>query len=260
VTAFARADGFIVIPRQQEYVPAGEPVEVRLLSQLLAPADLVVIGSHCVGLDYLLGELQSRGVRSKFLAVGSTGGLEAARCGECDVAGVHLLDPATGVYNRPFVGEGLTLVAGYGRLQGIIYRPGDRRFERKSVAEAVAAALADTECVLCNRNRGSGTRVLVDQLLAGSRPAGYHAEPRSHNAVAAAVAQGRADWGVAIDVVAREAGLGFLPLREECYDFVIPKARLGRPAVRAFLTLLQSPQGRDGLRRLGFPYSGSGSG
>ena len=88
----------------------GTIVDVQLLGRDLQLADLVVIGSHCVGLDYLLGELQQQGVRSKFLAVGSTAGLDAARRGECDVAGVHLLDPKTGEYNRPFLDAGARAV------------------------------------------------------------------------------------------------------------------------------------------------------
>src|SRR5262249_28434452 len=154
-----------------------------------------VIGSHCVGLDYLLGLLAREGVRSKVLWVGSTGGLAAARRGECDLAGVHLLDPETGTYNVPYLSEEVELLRGYGRLQGLVYRPGDARFEGRGVAEAVAEALADPGCVMVNRNRGSGTRVLIDRLLGGARPPGYWAEARSHNAVVAAVAQGRADWG-----------------------------------------------------------------
>src|SRR5262249_10849389 len=94
VTAFSRADGFVVIGRQREYLERDEAVEVHLLAADLRPADLMVIGSHCTGLDYLLGALAQRGVTSKVLWVGSTGGLEAARRGECDLAGVHLLDPA----------------------------------------------------------------------------------------------------------------------------------------------------------------------
>lgn len=252
VTAFARADGFVVIPRQREYLERDEIVEVHLLAAELVPADLVVIGSHCTGLDYLLGELFRRGVRSKALAVGSTAGLEAAKRGECDLAGVHLLDPASDEYNRPFLSDAVELVPGYGRLQGIVFRPGDERFEGRGVPEAVAAALADPECVLINRNRGSGTRVLIDRLLGAARPPGYLTETRSHNAVAAAVAQGRADWGVAIAPVARATRLGFLPLREERYDFVVPKARRQRAAVRAFVALLAEPATRRALNALGF--------
>jgi putative molybdopterin biosynthesis protein len=251
VTTFSRADGFVIIARQQEYVEAGETVAVHLLGQGLRPADLVVIGSHCVGLDYLLGRLQEQGFRSKFLAVGSTGGLAAARRGECDLAGMHLLDPATNTYNRPFLDESLILVPGYGRLQGIVFRRGDERFEGRSVAEAVARALADAECVLVNRNRGSGTRVLIDRLLGSARPAGYLTEARSHNAAAAAVAQGRADWGVAIASVAAAYGLGFLQLQAERYDFVVPRGRLQRPGVQAFCALLQDDAVRHALADLG---------
>src|SRR5262249_39762050 len=150
-----------------------EAVQVHLLSAGVQPADLVVIGSHCVGLDYLLGRLQEQGWRSKFLAVGSTGGLAAARRGECDLAGVHLLDPKTNTYNRPYLNDDLRLITGYARLQGIVFRSGDPRFTGKSVADAVQAALADPACILVNRNRGSGTRVLIDQLLGTARPAGY---------------------------------------------------------------------------------------
>src|SRR5262249_32778339 len=119
VTTFSKADGFVIIPRQREYLDADETVQVHLLSQGVQPADLIVIGSHCVGLDYLLGRMQDAGWRSKFLAVGSTGGLAAGRRGECDLAGVHLLDPKTNEYNRPFLGDELQLIPGYGRLQGI---------------------------------------------------------------------------------------------------------------------------------------------
>ena len=109
VTTFSRADGFATIGRHEEIVQAGTLVDVQLLGRELQLADLVVIGSHCIGLDYLLGELQQQGVRSKFLAVGSTAGLDAAKRGECDVAGIHLLDPKTNQYNRPFLTRRWTL-------------------------------------------------------------------------------------------------------------------------------------------------------
>lgn len=251
VTTFSRADGFATISRHQEIVEAGTVLDVQLLGRDVQLAELVVIGSHCVGLDYLLGELQRRGTRTKFLAVGSLAGLEAARRGECDVAGVHLLDPDSGEYNRPFLSDDLELVRGYGRLQGIVFRRGDARFEGRGAAEAIAAAVGDPRCVLVNRNQGSGTRVLIDRLLAGMRPVGYAVQPRNHNAVAAAVAQGRADWGVTLDIVAATASLGFIPVQPEQYDFVVPRARTDRPAVSAFRMLLQDRDVRGALARLG---------
>jgi putative molybdopterin biosynthesis protein len=259
VTTFSRADGFATIGRHQEIVDAGTIVDVQLLGRDLQLADLVVIGSHCIGLDYLLGELQQKGFHSKFLAVGSTAGLDAAARGECDLAGIHLLDSRTNTYNEPFVTPALELVRGYGRLQGIVFRPGDRRFQGRSAGEAIALAIADASCVMVNRNQGSGTRALIDRVLAHARagadyqvrPPGYAVQPRSHNAVAAAVVQGRADWGMTLDTVARTAGLGFLPVQPEQYDFVVPRARADRPAVVAFKALLQDAQVREALAQLG---------
>jgi putative molybdopterin biosynthesis protein len=251
VTTFSHADGFVTIERHAELVEAGSVLEVQLLGRELRLADLVVIGSHCVGLDYLLGRLQELGYRTKFLAVGSTAGLDAASRGECDLAGIHLLDPETGQYNRPFLGDELELIAGYGRLQGVLFRRGDARFEGGEAQAAVAAVKHDLTCAMVNRNPGSGTRILIDRLLAGARPAGYAVQPRSHNAVAAAVAQGRADWGVAIRRVADQASLGFLPLSQEQYDFAVPRSRAQRPAVAAFRQLLADAEVRQRLAELG---------
>jgi putative molybdopterin biosynthesis protein len=251
VTTFSRADGFATIGRHEEIVQAGTIIDVQLLGRELQLADLVVIGSHCIALDYLLGELQRQGVRSKFLAVGSTAGLEAAKRGECDVAGIHLLDPKTNEYNRPFLTPALQLVPGYGRLQGIVFRPGDIRFEGRTPQEAIAQAVNDPACMMVNRNQGSGTRVLIDKLLGGIRPRGYAVQPRNHNAVAAAVVQHRADWGMTLDTIARGAGLGFLPLQAEQYDFVVPLSRATRPGVAALKKLLEQASTREALARLG---------
>jgi putative molybdopterin biosynthesis protein len=251
VTTFSRADGFATIGRHEEIVQAGTTIAVQLLGRDLQLADLIVIGSHCVALDYLLGELDRGGVHSKFLAIGSTGGLYAAMRGECDIAGVHLLDPITGEYNRPFLTPDLDLIRGYNRLQGIVFRRGDECFEGLSVQEAMANALADPECVMVNRNQGSGTRVLIDRLLGNARPHGYAVQPRNHNAVAAAVLQGRADWGMTLDTIARSAGLGFLPVQPEQYDFIVPRVRAARPGVLAFRKLLELPSTREMLAGLG---------
>ena len=248
VTTFSRADGFVVIPRQQEYVEAGARIEVHLLGHGLKPADLVVIGSHCVGLDFLLGQMQARGFRTKFLAVGSTGGLDAMRRGACDLAGIHLLDPITDVYNQPFLSSEMILLPGYRRLQGLAFRANDSRFADGNLD----AALADPDCVMVNRNQGSGTRILIDRLLNGRQPPGYSVEVRSHNAVATAILQQRADWGMTIETVARDAGLGFVPIQKEHYDFAAPKTRWDRPAVRAFRDILADFVVRARLQDLGF--------
>jgi putative molybdopterin biosynthesis protein len=252
VTMFSRADGFIVIPRQQEFIDRDEKVKVIPLGAGVEPVDLVAIGSHCVGLDMLLGVLAVRGYRSKTLWVGSQGGLDAAARGECDVAGVHLLDPASDSYNVPFLPAGVRLLTGYSRLQGLVYRPGDPRFEGQHLEKAIDNACAEASCFFVNRNRGSGTRILIDGLLRGRRPPGYAVEVRSHNAVAAAVAQGRADCGLAIEPVARLYQLGFIPARNEQYDFAIPADRWNRPAVAEFRALVNEAETRQRLAGLGF--------
>ncbi len=221
VTAFSRADGFVRIPRNTEIVDADTEVEVTLLSRELSVADFVAIGSHCVGLDVIASALAREGFRVKLLAVGSQGGLAAALRGECDAAPMHLLDPASGEYNQPFLDASLRLLRGYARQQGVVTRVDETR--------DIEALLADPELRMVNRNRGSGTRILIDQLLGERRPPGYPYEPRSHFAVAAAVSQGRADWGVTIETVARQAGLRFQTLQAEYYDFAIPADRWDRP-------------------------------
>ncbi len=243
VTTFSGADGFITIPQQTECLDEGDLVEVTLLDEALEPADLVVIGSHCVGLDLLLGELRERGYTTRVLTVGSQGGLAAARRGECDIAGVHLYDSSSGEYNRPFLVPGIQLIPGYSRQQCFVCRPGDARFAGATLDVALERATTDPDCRMINRNPGSGTRILIDELLSRTtNPAdlpGYRVPTKSHNAVAAAIAQGRADWGVAIETVARQYGLAMIPIRREQYDFLVPDSRRESPVVREFEALLK---------------------
>lgn len=256
VTTFSRADGFITIGRQEEIVEAQSPVRVRLLGRGLMAADLVVIGSHCLGLDMLLGLLQDQGFQTKLLAVGSTAGLRAVKAGEAHLAGIHLLDPQSGEYNRPFLDEHVTLIRGYGREQGIVFRPDDERFAGKNVEEVLSHVIDQPDCLMVNRNQGSGTRIVIDGLLdrylAGKRPPGYAIQPNSHNAVAAAVAQGRADWGIAIRSAAAGQGLGFLPVADEQYDFAVPMKFRENQAVVALAKLLEEEEVKEKLREMGF--------
>ena len=251
VTAFSQSDGFITIGQHVESVPAGTPVEVQLIGRAHL-ADLLIIGSHCVGLDVIIDRLQSEGILVKALNVGSTGGLAAAKRGECDIAAIHLMDGETGEYNRPFLTPALELVPGYRRLQGIVFRNGDPRFEGRCLEDAIREAIAAPDCLMVNRNAGSGTRILTDRLLRGAKPAGYWSQPKSHNAVGIAVAQGRADWGIAIETIARQYGLGFISAQDEHYDFIVPRAREHRPAVQRFRAVLEEPFTRETLTALGF--------
>jgi putative molybdopterin biosynthesis protein len=256
VTTFARADGFFAIPEGREQVDPQEEVEVTLLGRDLEPSDLVVVGSHCVGLDILLRH--ARGARRpKVIAVGSRGGIEAAAQGACDIAPLHLLDPVTGRWNEPFAPPGCRFLPGYGRAQGLAFRPADGADAPEGAVEERFRRWAREGRRLANRNPGSGTRVLLDALLEVGeerplRPPGWETGYRSHTAVAAAIAQRRADFGICLEQSARAAGLAFLPWREERYDFLVPEDRWERPGTRAFRDALADPAARADLARAGF--------
>ena len=252
ITSFAQADGFLRIDALADQMPAGAEAEVTLFTPHVRVPDLVIVGSHCTGLDLATAPLARSGFSVRAIAVGSLGGLAAAKRGECDLAPIHLFDPNTETYNAPFLDDGLELVPGWRRMQGIVFRQSDARFEGLNAEAAIRAALADSACIMVNRNQGAGTRILIDRLLGDARPDGYWNQPKSHNAVAAAIAQQRADWGVTIAPVARDAGLGFIPLAEEHYDFALVKARKTRPAVQAFLQGLASEETRAALEQAGF--------
>jgi putative molybdopterin biosynthesis protein len=252
ITSFAQADGFLRIDALADQMPAGSRADVTLFTPHVRVPDLVIVGSHCTGLDLVTAQLSRAGLSVRSIAVGSLGGLAAAKRGECDFAPIHLFDEKSETYNAPFLGEGLELVPGWRRMQGIVFRKGDKRLEGFGAQEAVRSALADPACIMVNRNQGAGTRILIDRLLGEARPDGYWNQPRSHNAVAAAVVQHRADWGMTIAPVAHAAGLGFIPLVEEHYDFALVTARKQRPAVQAFLAALASEDGRADLQRAGF--------
>jgi molybdopterin molybdochelatase len=217
------------------------------------------MGSHDIALDSALLPILPGWVTPKVLNIGSLEGLKAAVRGEADVAGVHLVDEETGEYNEPFVrkyGEGrVKLVVGYMREQGIILPRGNpmgvRDFED----------LVKLKLRVVNRNRGAGTRFLFDRLLREYAAKvgvkfedltksiqGYYHEARTHTAVAAAVAQGRADAGVGIRAAAEMYGLDFIPLAWERYDFVVPVSKLSKDSVRVFINMLKSDEFK---RRLG---------
>ena len=251
VTAFSQAEGFLEIDALANMLDAGTKAHVTLIGESARAPDLVLTGSHDVALDIVVGALAEQGFSARTIAVGSQGGVGAAQRGECDLAPVHLVDPKTGIYNEHLLTPGLSLVKGWQRMQGFLFRPGDRRFEGQTAEQAVNAALTDPSCLMVNRNAGAGTRILIDRLLGGAKPKGYSNQPKSHNAVAAAIAQSRADWGIAIEPVARLYRLGFLPIAPEHYDFLLVEARRGRPAVQAFLATLKDERTRERIRSTG---------
>jgi putative molybdopterin biosynthesis protein len=249
VTAFSQADGYLKIDALAAAIPANTPANVHMLNAHSRLPDLVIIGSHCVGLDTVVEVLSERGITTRMLALGSLGGLAALTRGECDIAPIHLLDPKTGRYNHPFLSDETRLVPGWRRMQGFVFRRGDHRFEGRALEAAIAAALSDPDCIMVNRNQGAGTRLLIDNLLKDARPTGYWNQPRSHNGVVASVAQSRADWGVAIKPAADDLGLGFIPLTEEHFDFAVRVQPRSAGILEAFQQALLSSMNK--LRQLG---------
>src|SRR6202790_4101334 len=172
ITSFAQADGFLKIDALADQMPAGTETEVTLFTPHVKVPDLVIVGSHCTGLDLVTAPLSHAGLAVRSIAVGSLGGLAAARRGECDLAPIHLFDEKSETYNTPFLSDGLELVPGWRRMQGIVFRAGDKRFEGLSAEGAVRAALADAACIMVNRNQGAGTRILIDRVLGEAAPDG----------------------------------------------------------------------------------------
>jgi putative molybdopterin biosynthesis protein len=250
ITSLAETDGFIEIEENRAFMDARERVRVRLFSNEIKPADLMIIGSHCVGIDVLLEILNRRvPLAVKVINTGSSGGIAAVKRGEADIAGTHLLDES-GEYNLPYIRRyGLAgkvyLIKGYLRDQGIIVKKGNPKG-----IEGVEDLLNVT---IINRNRGSGTRMLFDMYLKEiadkesipldslvTRIKGYVSEAKSHTAVAMAVLMGKADAGIGIRTVAERYGLDFIPLRGEEYDFLVRKERMTKREVKEFFEILRS--------------------
>jgi putative molybdopterin biosynthesis protein len=227
ITSLVRADGITILPSGVQGLEAGARVKVRLYR---SPAELeqtvFAIGSHDITLDLLAQYLVSKGRRLVSANVGSLGGLVALRRGEAHLAGSHLLDPDTGAYNLKYIRQYLPdtpvrLVVWAGREQGLVVRPGNPKGIRS------LEDLGRADVVFINRQRGAGTRVLLDyhlslKGLAAETIQGYRQEEYTHLSVAAAVASGRADCGLAVAAAAQALELDFLPLFQERYDLVIP--------------------------------------
>lgn len=256
VTLLAQAEGFVEIPEGVLYLERGEKVDVNLIDSELKIPQALVIGSHCLGLEELLGLLSYR-VRS--LSRGSFGGLEAIERGLADVAGMHILTPSG--YNVPRLEEEdlheVSLVRGYRRRQGLLFPRGNPR----NIQEVEDLLQGDLR--LINRNAGSGTRALLENLLreaadeAGQemdeirhKLPGYQTEVSGHSGVAAAIKGGKADVGLGIETAAAGNGLGFLPLKEENYDFLCRDDFLDTPLGEEFLQIMRGDRFRAKLEEL----------
>jgi putative molybdopterin biosynthesis protein len=258
LTSLVRADGLLVVPSGVEGHHAGEEVEVELLRSLTQiERTIVAIGSHDMVLDLAASELRARDPNVTLASsnVGSMGGLIALRDGLCHLAGSHLLDPDTGAYTLPYVdqilaGREIAVVRLVHREQGLLVAPGN------PLDLGVIADLARPGLRYVNRQRGAGTRVLLDYELAraGIDPdtiVGYGREEPTHLAVAAAIASGRADCGMAVLAAARAFDLDFVPVTSEPYDLVLELESLDHPVLAAFWELLSSQAFRAAVEDLG---------
>jgi molybdopterin molybdotransferase/putative molybdopterin biosynthesis protein len=261
LTSLVRADGLLVVPAGSEGHHAGTSVSVELLRSLdEIGRTIVVIGSHDLVLDLAASALRAADPLITLASsnVGSLGGLVAVRDGLCHLAGSHLLDPATSEYTLPYLdrvfGPGpagdVAVVRLVHREQGLLVAPGNP-LGLRGIED-----LARPGVRYVNRQRGAGTRVLLDHLLTGlgiapDAIAGYAREEPTHLAVAAAVAAGRADAGLGIMAAAAPFGLGFVPVAHEPYDLVVAPGALDGPQLAPLWALLRDPGFQSSVEALG---------
>ncbi len=258
VSSFMKADGMVEVPQGTEGYTAGEEIRVRLLTEKQQLKNtLVVIGSHDPLLDEL-SDLIHREDRRLFLSsahVGSMGGIMAVRRGEAHAAGIHLLDTATGEYNRAYIRKyfphgGVYLIRCVGRQQGLMLQKGNPR------GIVSFADIAGNGLRYVNRQKGSGTRVLMDYLCdkyGVDREAvyGYEREELTHNSVAVQIAGNSADAGMGIYSTARLYDLDFLPICVEEYDLLIPEKVWNTGMVRQLIRTLKSGEFKTRIEAMG---------
>ncbi len=257
-SSMVRADGTVVVPGGAEGIQAGRKVNVHLekpLNEVLG--QVVVIGSHDISLDIISNMLKDAHPEMSLSSAnqGSLGGIMALRREEAHMAGTHLLDEATGQYNVPYICKYLcdtpvNLVTLAHRMQGFMVQPGNPR-DISTVEDLLKAGVQ-----FVNRQKGSGTRVLLDYVLGlnGIEPrriSGYEREEYTHTQVAASVKSGAADVGLGILSAARALGLDFIPWREERYDLAIPVRHLDHPGVKAVLHIIRTAEFKGRIEALG---------
>ena len=264
ISSLVRADGIVLVPAGSQGLPAGASVNVRLYrSRAEIARTILAIGSHDMTLDLLAQFLSTRERRLASANVGSLAGLVALRREEAHLAGAHLLDPESGTYNVSYVDRYLgdrpvRLITLVHREQGLIVPEGNP----KGLLSLVDLANKDVRMV--NRQRGAGTRILLDYHLeqtgiAAEAVAGYDQEEYTHLAVAAAVASGRADVGLGIAAAARALELQFIPLFSERYDLIIPEDILATGLLNPLLDLLSDDQFQAAVMTLpGYDVSAMG--
>ncbi len=264
LTSLVRADGIVVVPRGLQGYDAGSEVEVRLYRPPEAlESTIFAVGSHDVILDLLAQFLSAHERRLASAHVGSLGGLVALRRGEAHFAGSHLLDPETGKYNLAYIrrylpGVPVRVVQLVERQQGLMVLPGNPKGIRS------LEDLTRPDVTFVNRQRGAGTRVLLDYHLqrlgiAPSAVRGYDQEEFTHLSVAAAVATGRGDCGLGIPAAAQALGLDFVPLFWERYDLVVPREHAESDLLQPLWQVLADEAFRQAVMQLpGYNVEGMG--
>lgn len=255
INTLVHADGIALIPRGIQGLDAGSEVDVRLYRSMKDIEQTVfAIGSHDLTLDILAQFLAHRSRRLVSVNAGSQGGLIALRRGEAHFAGSHLLDPETGIYNQSYIKTYLpdcpvSVFGWVGREQGLIVAKGNPK-NIKTLADLQRADIS-----YINRQRGSGTRVLLDYYLgklgiSDEKITGYEQEEFTHLAVAAAVKSGRADCGMGITAAANALGLDFIPLYTEMYQLVVPDIVLESRILDPLFDLAQDREFREAILKL----------
>lgn len=259
ITSLVQADGLALIPSGTQGMEAGEKIQVRLYrNRNEIEKTILAIGSHDLTLDLIAQFLAEHDRRLASANVGSQGGLVALRRGEAHLAGSHLLDPSDGSYNISYIRQYMPdipvkVVALVGRDQGLIVKKGNPK-GIKSLEDLAGTGRAGSVKFI-NRQRGAGTRVLLDyhlnlMTIQAESIAGYSQEEYTHLGVATAVASGRADCGLGIAAAAQALDLDFIPLFQERYDLVIPKQFADDNLLAPLFDLLADSRFREAVSHL----------
>ncbi|MEL5897854.1 molybdopterin biosynthesis protein [Clostridium sporogenes] len=249
--SLVKADGIVTIPQNSEGVEAGEEVEVKLLKRISNIKDtLVSIGSHDLIMDIVSDIMPLSSGH-----VGSMGGIMAMRRGECHMSPIHLLDEKTGEYNisyikKYFKGKKMVLIKGVKRRQGLMVKKGNPK-NIKDIGD-----LARNDITYVNRQRGAGTRILLDYKLkemgiSQNSIRGYEREMTTHMAVAMAVRTNAADTALGIMSAAKAMDLDFIEVGYEDYDFLVPYNYFEDERIQRFISVIKSQEFKNRVTSLG---------
>ena len=259
IVRLSRSDGYIIIPENAMYFDEGEKVNVHLFTEQKLGSDMFFIGSHCPIAEILMEKLMEK-YSIKIVNVGSMGGLLAVKRGEADVAGIHLYDPETKTYNKPYLKRywlenKAAIIRGYDRELVFAFR---KNIEFKKAEDFFTGRFR-----LANRVLGSGTRSYLDNLLYKTSlklkidPSkipeiipGYNTEYKTHHKVVRAIVEGRADVGLTLRYVAEQYGLKYKHVCWEKYDFVVRKNKLNKESVKHFISIIKDEKIKEMINSL----------